>query len=104
MKSLAPAFMPRTARSTDPQAVISTTGSRGCARRIAASSWSPSSPVVRREKFMSCMTSSQGFASSHARAAAGPATAYEAYAACLSTSASDAVTDGSSSTMRIIRT
>ena len=62
MKSDAPAFIPSTASSIEPHAVISITGSAGCAARICASSASPSSPLVCREKFMSCSTSSQALA------------------------------------------
>ena len=53
MKSAAPRFIPSTASSIEPHAVIRITGTSGCSARIAASSASPSSPVVRREKFMS---------------------------------------------------
>ncbi len=56
-KSAAPAFIPSTARSIEPQAVISTTGSAGVSSLIRCSSARPSSPVVRREKFMSWITS-----------------------------------------------
>ena len=57
MKSAAPRFIPSTARPIDPHAVIRITGTSGCSARIAVSSANPSSPLVRREKFMSWMTS-----------------------------------------------
>ncbi len=78
MKSEAPAFIPRTARSTEPQAVMSTTGTPGCASRTFASSARPSSPLVWREKFMSCNTSSGSCEESHASASDGPADACDA--------------------------
>ena len=46
----APAFMPRTASSIDPHAVISTTGRVGCAARMLREQLQPSSPVVRRRE------------------------------------------------------
>ena len=51
---------------------------------------------------MSCSTSSQSCVRSHSSASAGDAAGCDAYPACFSSSASDAVTDGSSSTMRIM--
>ncbi len=56
-KSDAPAFMPSTASAIDPHAVIRMTGIDGVASLICRSSVRPSSPDVRREKFMSWMIS-----------------------------------------------
>ena len=74
-KSAAPALMPATASSMEPQAVMSTTGSPACRPLISCSSSIPSSPLVRREKFMSCRTSSQPPRSRRRRASAGDAAA-----------------------------
>ena len=49
--------MPSTASAIDPHAVIRITGIDGVASLICRSSARPSSPDVRREKFMSWMIS-----------------------------------------------
>jgi hypothetical protein len=54
-KSAAPAFIPSTASGIDPQAVIRITGIDGVAALMSRKSARPSSPDVRREKFMSWM-------------------------------------------------
>ncbi|OPZ01179.1 MAG: hypothetical protein BWZ09_02775 [Alphaproteobacteria bacterium ADurb.BinA305] len=53
---------------------------------------------------MSWSTSAQGSRSSHERAAEGDDTACDGRPACFNASASEAVTEGSSSTIRIIGT
>ena len=102
MKSAAPAFMPSTASSIDPQAVISSTGSSGRRVLMSRSSRRPSSPEVAREKFMSCSTRRRSPRPRAASASAGPAAATVACPPCLSSRESDAVTAGSSSTIRIM--
>ena len=101
-KSAAPAFIPSTARLIEPQAVISTTGSAGVSALIRCSSARPSSPDVRREKFMSWITSWQGWRRSTSSASSGDAAVVDAKPACLSSRASDAVTAWSSSMIRIM--
>jgi len=102
-KSAAPAFIPSTARAIEPQAVMSTMGSEGRKALISLSRRRPSSPEVRREKFMSWSTSRHSWPRSHSRASAGVSVACEASPACFSSRVSEAVTEGSSSTTRIIR-
>ena len=72
-KSAAPALMPCTANSMDPQAVIKMTGTLAHRCLISRSNSMPSSPLVWRVKFMSCKTSSHPPRSSHSRASAGDA-------------------------------
>ena len=72
MKSKAPALIPSTANSMLPQAVISITGTFGAKIFICRSSVNPSSPVVKREKFMSSNTSSGSRERTISIAAAGP--------------------------------
>src|SRR5215510_9989502 len=102
MKSEAPARMPCTARLIEPQAVIKMTGRLGLRALSRLSSSMPSAPVVVREKFMSCKTSSKSSFSIRAKASSGDETDCERRPACFNNSASDVVTDGSSSTIRII--
>ncbi len=102
-KSAAPAFIPSTASPIDPQAVIRMTGIRGRSRRIAASSSSPSSPVVAREKFMSWSTRSNSCSRSSARASSCDRAARVGWPCRLRRRLSEATTDGSSSTIRIIQ-
>ena len=101
-KSDAPAFMPSTASAIEPHAVIRITGIDGVASLICRSSASPSSPDVRREKFMSWMISWHGCRRSTSSASSGEPAASDASPACFSSSASEAVTERSSSTMRIM--
>ena len=102
MKSTAPALIPLTARSMEPQAVIMTTGRSGLLFANSASRAIPSSPVVCREKFISCRTRSNDSRSTWSRASAGLLAVLVRYPACLSSRASEVVTDISSSTIRIM--
>ena len=70
--------MPSTASAIEPHAVIRITGSAGVAALMPRSSASPSSPDVRREKFMSWMTSWQGCRRSTSSASSGDAAAIDA--------------------------
>src|SRR5499427_11065257 len=102
MKSEAPARMPCTARLIEPQAVIKMTGRLGLSALRRLSNSIPSAPVVVREKFMSCKTSWKSSFSISANASSGDEADCERRPACFNNSASDVVTDGSSSTIRII--
>jgi hypothetical protein len=77
-KSEAPERIPSTASAIDPQAVMRTTGRSGRRARIRRSRSIPSSPVVLREKFMSCRTSAMSSRSIRRSASSGPLTATEA--------------------------
>ena len=102
MKSAAPSFIPSTASSIDPHAVSRITGTLASIARSCESSSSPSAPVVWREKFMSWMTSEGRSRRNAASASTGVLADDDRCPCCLSSSASDAVMDVSSSTIRIM--
>ena len=91
-KSAAPAFMPATARSIDPQAVIRITGTGGCAPRIRAQQVQPL-VAGGPPREVHVLQDQQGRRARRARSSAssGPDAACERYPPCFKSSASDAV-------------
>ncbi len=101
-KSAAPAFIPSTASEIEPHAVIRITGSRGRSFLISASRARPSSPAVPREKFMSWSTRSSSSPRSIARASSCDRAPRAGWPCRFRRRPSEATTDGSSSTIRIM--
>ncbi len=100
-KSEAPFLSPSTASGIEPQAVIRITGVSGRISRMRPSSSSPSRPLVSREKFMSWRTRSNRRSRRRASASSGSPAAACAWPCRFRSSPREAVTDGSSSMMRI---
>ena len=72
MKSEAPSLIPRTASSTDAQAVMRITGISGFSSLIFLNISIPSSPLIDMEKFMSSNTRSNSISLIYLMISSGP--------------------------------